>query len=400
MSKSTKAVLVNTSSDLEELTDHIDRAGRGAFDFEFIPERTYFPVLCLVQACVEGVVYLVDPLELSDLQPFFERIADPKITCLFHAGGQDLELVYNLSGLIPTNILDTQIAAGFAGFGYSAGYRRLLSQVLNVQIPKTESFSDWQSRPLTKAQIEYAVNDVAHLEPLWQAIEDRLKDLNRLSWALEECKVYEEEEQYKRDRTRDFMRVKGASGLDPRSLAILKTIWEWRDNAARNIDKPPRVILSDNVLLELAKRPIESFADLHKMRGIRPDQIRQHGKNIIAAIAAGKAIPDGECPSWPTGKVPSRSELLAGDFLYLMLKVLASEIDLAPEHLATRDDLQYLVRIHREGKLKDNDLPLLTGWRYEHAGHRMVNLLEGTTVRVKVARDEFGPIGIDITEER
>ncbi len=398
-SKSSQAVLVNTSAELEQLTDHIDRVGIGAFDFEFIPERTFYPVLCLVQACVDGTVYLVDPLVLDNLQPLFERIANPNIACIFHAGGQDLELVFHLSGLVPKNILDTQIAAGFAGFGYSAGYRRLLQQALNVHIHKTESFSDWQSRPLTKSQMEYAINDVLHLEALWNAIAKKLTEQDRLSWAMEECKVYEDESNYKRDRTRDFMRIKGSSGLEPRALAVLKMLWIWRDTTARKIDKPPRVVLSDNVLLELAKRPIDSMQDLQRMRGIRPDQVRQWGKNIVQAIAEGKAIPDAECPAWPTGKIPSRNEVLTGDFLYLMLKILASEIDLAPEHLATRDDLQYLVRCHRENKMDDNDLKLLTGWRYEHAGIRLVNLLEGTTVRVKVTSDDNGPINIQITEE-
>ncbi|MBZ0186716.1 MAG: ribonuclease D, partial [Candidatus Obscuribacterales bacterium] len=166
--------LITETSELLKLCALIDKHKIVSLDLEFIPERTYYPVLCLVQCCVDKKPYIIDPLALTDLGPLWERIADPEILTILHAASQDLDLAYNFSDLIPKNIFDTQIAAGFAGYGYSAGYRRLLSEVLNVQIPKTESFSDWHARPLTESQMDYAISDVIYLEPLYDSITAKL----------------------------------------------------------------------------------------------------------------------------------------------------------------------------------------------------------------------------------
>ncbi len=379
------ANLITNADELNALCQHIDRVGLAAFDFEFIPERTYFPILCLVQVCVEETAYLVDPFELADLTDLFRRVAAENIKCIFHAGSQDLELVNSLSGLIPKNIFDTQIGAGFAGYGYSAGYRRLLSDILSVHIAKTESFSDWQSRPLTPAQIDYAVNDVIHLMPLYRKIVERLQQQGRLEWAEEECKIYEDDEYYKSDRTRDFMRVKGANSLNSRSLAVLRELWNWRDQEAQRVNKPPRILLSDNVMVEIARKPSTSFDDLRTMRGIRPDQARQHGRAIVTAIETARKLSDQDCPVWPTGKIPSKSELLTGDFLYVVLKYLANDLGLAPEHICTRDELQLVVKLHKENKLQQaTDLKLVEGWRFEVVGKYLIDLLSGMPLNAKV----------------
>ena len=386
---SVKAKLVVGQTELDELCEHIDKVGLAAFDFEFIPERTYFPILCLVQVCVEQTPYLVDPFVIKDLSRLWQRVVDEKIRCIFHAGSQDLEIVYQQSGLIPKNIFDTQIGAGFAGYGYSAGYRRLLSDILNVQIAKTESFSDWQSRPLTPAQIDYAVSDVLHLIPLYERIVERLKSQGRLEWAEEECKTYEENEYYEHDRSRAFMRIKGANSLNSRGLAVLREIWTWRDTEAQRINKPPRVVLSDNVMVEIARKPSSSIEDLKNMRGIRPDQPRMYGKAILAAIDKARSLPDGELPTWPTGKVPTKSEVLTGDFLYIVLKYLANEIGLAPEHICTRDELQLVVRLHKERKLESaTDLKIAEGWRHDVVGKQLFEILSGESINAQVVMND------------
>ena len=392
------AKLITKERHLDELCHHVDRAGMVSLDFEFIPERTYFPVLCLVQACVEGTPYIVDPLALRDLGELWKRVANPEIKCIFHAGSQDLELAYGLSGLVPKNIFDTQIAAGFAGYGYSAGYRKLLNQILDVNIPKTESFSDWQARPLTDAQIDYAVNDVIHLEPLYENILEELERRGRLDWAFEECLHYEEEGTYNKDRSREFFRVKGSNTLTPRGLAILREVWGWRDETARELNKPPRTILADNVLIEVCRRPPASVQALGKMRGIRPDQVRHYGDAILDAVRDGQSVPSDQCPTWPSGRAPSKDELLMGDFIYVILKFLANDLDLAAEHLATRDELQAIVRGYMEGRPeRTEDVRLLKGWRFDVAGERIVAMLDGRDIHVKVRKQRRG-LKLELTD--
>lgn len=398
MSQKTPARLITQKADLLDLCKDIDRSGRVALDLEFIPERTYFPVLCLIQCCVEGKTCIVDPLELQDLMPLWERIANPEILTILHAASQDLDLVHNLSGLIPRNIFDTQIAAGFAGYGYSAGYRRLLSEVLNVHIPKTESFSDWQERPLTASQLDYAVSDVLYLEPLYDEITKSLKQTGRLSWVLEECRAYEEDELYNPDRSAEFFKVKGASKLPPRALAILRELWGWRDEEARTLNKPARTLLADNVMIEIARRQTDSIDALKKLRGIRIDQVRRFAEDISDCVRAGKAIPDKECPSFPSSRAPYKSEILTADFLFMVLKLLSSDLDLATEHLATRDELQSLVRL-KDNQLDKDDAKhrLLTGWRREVAGDVLVSILQGEVVTFDVTSQKNGARSLEMS---
>lgn len=384
-----KVKLIEKQTELKDLCRHIDETRLAAFDLEFIPERTYFPILCLVQVNVGDTAYLVDPFSVDDLTDLFKRVADETVRCIFHAGSQDLELIYSLSGYVPRNVFDTQIGAGFAGYGYSAGYRRLLADILGVQISKTESFSDWQSRPLTEAQIDYAVSDVIHLIPLYNRIIGRLSELGRVAWAEEECKVYEDEGFFERDRSKDFMRIKGANSLNSRALAVLRELWGWRDTDAQRANKPPRMLLSDNIMLELARKPPDSIEVLRNMRGLRPDQARQFGKAIITAIEKGRALPDNECPVWTAGKVPTKSELLTGDFLYVVLKFLAGQIGLAPEHICTRDELQLLVRLYKEKRLEQSiGLKLLEGWRYQEVGRHVLQILAGEPLNARVVHED------------
>src|SRR5262249_8314638 len=161
------------------------------------------PVVCLVQVATDKGARIVDPLVLDDLTALWERVADPEILVVLHAASQDLELIYGLSELVPRKIFDTQIAAGFAGFGYPIGYGKLLKELLGISISKTESFTDWLGRPLTDSQIDYALDDVAHLLPMYEKLCQKLERMGRLTWAEEECKRYVVQENYLKDKSLD-----------------------------------------------------------------------------------------------------------------------------------------------------------------------------------------------------
>jgi len=384
--------IITKAHELDVLCEQIDANGRCALDLEFIPERTYEPVLCLVQVATDDGAYIVDPLALTDLTALWQRVCSNDILVVLHAANQDLDLVHGLSGLIPQNIFDTQIAAGFAGFGYPIGYGKLLNQLLGVSIAKTESFTDWTTRPLTSSQVEYAVEDVCHLLPIYERLCQKLTDQGRLDWAKEECQRYVDPERYQKDRSLDFLRVKGASALNRRGLAVLQALCEWRDNEARRIDRPHKTVLSDNILIELARRPPHQTADIQRIRGIRPDQIRGFGNPILKHVQRALSLPEGECPSWPSSKIPPKREVLVADMLFAILKVVSYEVDLATELIATRDELQAMVRLHREGKIKNSSLPLLHGWRWNIAGKRLMEILDGAPLTVTMNSEKDPPI--------
>ncbi|MBX9878982.1 MAG: ribonuclease D [Candidatus Obscuribacterales bacterium] len=388
------SIIVNQQG-LDDLCARIDKAKRFCLDMEFIPEKTYSTELCLIQVALDDLVTIIDPLAVPNLKPLWERIANPEILVVLHAADQDLDLVYANSGLVPQNIVDTQLAAGFAGFGYPVGYAKLLQTLLQVSISKTESYTDWMVRPLTKEQVEYALDDVRHLLPLWDRVEANLKKLNRLPWALEECQRYTEQEYYIKDRSRAFMRVKGASSLPRRGLSVLQQLYWWRDGEAAKNNKPVRTIISDNILLELSKRPPQRIEDMQRLRSLRPDQIRHYGNDILQAVKVGLEVSMDDCPSWPHSSAPTKRDVLQGDQLYAVLKVICYDLDLAPELVATRDEIQLLIRIHRGEKDDNGTLPLLIGWRKEIAGQKLLDILSGAKVSWKMGNSQH-PIELQI----
>lgn len=383
--------IITRKPELQELCEKIDASGRFALDLEFIPERTYEAELCLVQVATDDGACIIDPQALPDLMPLWERIASPDILKVLHAADQDLELAFNASGLIPQNIMDTQIMAGFLGFGYPVGYGKLLQQTVGITISKTESYTDWTIRPLTKSQIEYALDDVAHLLPIYDRLVEKLESLGRRSWVQEECQRYCETRWYEKDRTNDFFRLKGANTLNRRSLAVLRELTDWRRGEAARTNRPLRSILQDGILLEFARHPPKQMSDLQRIRGFRNDQARQYGNGLLQAIQSGMEVADEDLPKWPSAKIPTKREILTADVLYTVLRVLCFELDIAPELVATRNVLEALVRRHSDEEVAESRLPILKGWRYEIAGSKLVDLLNGADVTMKF-QEEGAPV--------
>jgi ribonuclease D len=378
--------IVIDNQKLQELCEEIDKGGRFALDMEFIPERTYLPELCLVQVATDYGAYIIDPLALKDLEPLWQRVANPNILVVLHAADQDLDLVFRYSSLLPQNIMDTQVAAGFAGFGFPIGYAKLLQVLKGISISKTESFTDWLIRPLTEEQIDYALDDVRHLLPLYDKLTEKLNANKRFDWAAEECELYCDPSFYEKDRSRQYLRIKGASGLPRRGQAILKALSNWRDEVAKTHNRPPRSILSDAVLMEVARRPPRRPEELGRIRSVRPDQIRTYGALVVNAVQEAINLPDSELPVLGHGQIPSKEDLIQGDVLFLVLKTLCYEQNLAAEIVATRDELQHLLRVFREGTLDSHELPVMTGWRKEVAGDVLLAILMGKEVAIKLGK--------------
>lgn len=400
-------LLIKDPAKLQEVVALIKEARVFGLDLEFIPERTYYPIICLVQIAVKDKVFLVDPIELKDLQVLWETVADPTIVKVLHAAAQDLMIIFQRSGLIPQNIFDTQIAAGFLGLGYPAGYGKLLAALFDLNLSKTESFTDWQARPLSRSQIEYAVDDALHLIPLYERLQSQLKERKRLEWVVEECKLYEQTSYYVKESGREFLRVKGAQGLNRRKLAVLQSVCLWRDAEAKRIDRPARSVINDNIMLELAKKPPHSVEDIQRIRGIRADQIAGWGRKVMKVIEDAAQIADKDCPQWPSGRAPSKADVMIADVLYTVLKIRALDLEIAPELIATRDELQGLVKIGKDdGKARgetqseleeDHDNALTVGWRRELAGNELLSVLRGAPVTVTVSDSNTRPIAISIS---
>lgn len=390
--------IITSIEQLSDLVKEINHVGRCGIDLEFIPEKTYAPVLCLVQIGTKSGAHLIDPLALTDLTLLWDCLKDPAILTVFHAASQDLEIIHCLAGGVPGNIFDTQIAAGFVGLGYPIGYGKLVTRLIGVNLDKTESFTDWLHRPLSAEQIQYAMDDVDYLLPLYDQLSARLGECGRLKWAIDECKQYVENGLYLKDRALDYQRVKGAGNLSRRSLAVLQALCLWRNQEAHHLNKPLRSILSDNVLLELARRPPKELTEIKRVRSIRPDQIRLYGQEIMKAIQNGLALPDQQMPAAPEGRAPSKTDVLLGDTLYALLKIMAYELDLAAEIIATRGEIQALIKLYKsKGKKEDLDLPILQNWRWDAVGVKLWQVLSSHPLSIRCDVTADPPVAIAIT---
>jgi ribonuclease D len=371
------ATLDSTVSDLAE---RARATGRLGIDTEFMGEGRYRPLLCLVQVAVEteagGVrVEVLDPLEDTfDPGPLAEALADPEVEVIMHAGRQDVALLRRVWSTEVTSIFDTQVAAGFAGRRAQLGYEALLSELLGVRLRKSASFTRWDARPLSEEQVAYAREDVLHLLELTDALQRELSERGRLEWACEECRALEEVSD-ERDLDSIFARLPRVNALDPAQRAVARELVEWRENVAREGDRPVPSVLPDAALVEIAKRRPQSLDRLAQIRGLNESTLRRRGQAIVAAVARGRErepIPvDGVRPPPPD---PADAPLIA--LSEALVRARASEAELAYELLAARADLQRIVTALREAQ-DEPDVRTLQGWRRALVGEELLELLAG-----------------------
>jgi len=346
-------------------------AGRCALDTEFVWERTYAPVLCLVQIATPSRLAVVDPLRGAPLEPVAELMSDRGVVKAMHAAGADLTAFALHFGAPAASVFDTQLAAGFAGYGGSLSLERLLDQVVHVRLKHAEGFTDWSKRPLTEAQVAYAADDVRHLLDAMDALERRLGDQGRDRWAHEEMTRRYDGALLIQDPDEAWRRVAGRGKLRGEQLSALVAVAAWREREARRRDIPTSWLVRDATLVELARRRPQTAADAADVRGL---QIKRGPQldDLLRVLGQAHGPP-------PERSVELSSEMRDRIRVVLplassVLQAACAEAGIASELVATRDDLESLIRIVGEG---GDDHPLLSGWRREVAGERLLRLLRG-----------------------
>jgi ribonuclease D len=361
-----------------ELAEHARGAGRFGIDTEFVSESRYRALLGLVQVVVETGegqhIELLDPLDGFDHGPLAEIWADPDIEVVIHSGAQDVAILRRAWGVAPSNLFDTQIAAGFAGFSAQAGYGNLLQAALGVRLAKSAGFTRWDRRPLTEEQLDYARKDVEDLLPLADDLQRRLRESRRLEWAREECRRLEDVSD-ERDPESAYRRLPRVNQLRPRARAVARALAEWRETTAESEDRPVGAVLPDVALVEIAKRHPSTLQELERIRGIRPDTGRRRGRQILDVVERSR---EDEPP--PAEDV-QRNEIDARDAPVISLaeslvRSRALSAGLAYELVASRADLQAVVSAAREGR-PEPDVRTLRGWRRDLAGGELLELLAG-----------------------
>ncbi len=338
-------------------------------DTEFLRERTFFPQLCLVQLGIpkkgKPDTYAIDPLAGLDLKPLFEILTSDKLL-IFHSAKQDLEIIYNLTGKLPKNVFDTQIAAMVCGFGEQVSYQELVREFCKEEIDKSQRYTDWSKRPLSKKQIEYALADVEYLPEIYHQLSKRIDTEERKIWLEEEDRWLVETENYEDKPENAWERIKHRDKKNSH-LGVLMHVAKWRDEKARENDKPRRWVMKDESLIEIALRKPQTGEDLKNIRNIGSLN-RSHITEIIAAVKSGLDMPKDDLPKLKKRpqKTPDAGVL---DLLKLLFKIKCAEAGVAPKLLGTTEDIEKLA-------LGDG-AHFKSGWRYEVFGQYAEKLLAG-----------------------
>lgn len=384
--------VVESPDQLSECLEHLRAAPVIGFDTEFVGENSYRPDLCLVQVATAGRLVLIDPLAAGPLDAFWEVLLDPARVVVVHAGREEVRMCHFATGRPPTNVFDVQIAAALVGLPYPIGYGGVVQEVLGARAHKGETLTDWRRRPLTASQVKYAYDDVRFLLPIWERLTDRLRRLDRADWAAEEFAAF-----VKRSITDDptverWRKLKGLGGLSRRELAVVREVFAWRDEVAARLNRPPRVILRDDLLSEIARR---SFGhgrpeDLHNLRGVP----HRDADAILAAVRRAEALSPHEWPDFAEREIDPPHIATLATLLNVVLAEWCGRMELAPNVVATSADLKSLVRARQPDGRPPNDSALTSGWRAVHVRPYLEAVLDGESVIRVIDPGSHSPLAV------
>ena len=362
--------LIATTQDLTELCHRLAAHSYITVDTEFLRETTFWPRLCVVQLASKDEAVAVDALaEGIDLAPLFALMADPRVVKVFHAARQDVEIFWNLAKLVPMPLFDTQVAAMVCGFGDQISYSDLVQTVTKVQLDKSSRFTDWSRRPLSDAQIAYAIADVTHLRDIYEFLLAKLEASSRVGWLSDEMGTLTAIATYEQHPDRAWERFRNRA-RKPRDLAVLMEVAAWREAEAQSRDVPRSRILKDDIMIEVALAAPKTVESLGELRAFPKGMERSKaGADIVAAVTRGLARDPKTLP-----KI-ERDRRSAGGATVELLKVLLRQVSeshgVAAKMIATTDDLEAIAQDDKA------DVGALKGWRRDLFGARALELKHG-----------------------
>jgi len=377
---------ITTDRQLTDLCRELSGAESIEFDTEFVSERTYRPQLCLLQVAWNGRLAVIDTLAVDDIAPFWTVITEGDHETVVHAGREELVFCLASVGGRPRRLFDVQIAAGMVGYDYPAGYASLNAKILGEKVDKGETRTNWHHRPLSSHQIEYALSDVVNLRLIRDKLHENLDQLDRVSWFEDEMLAWQDsvEKSLTRDRWRRVSRV---SGLPPRSLAIVRELWIWREKEAERRNCPVRRVLRDDLIVELAKRRISDPKRIMAVRGLDRGDLRRAASDLASCVSRAMELPESDLPRGAPREGASPETLLV-QFLFSALGSICRSAEIAPSIVGTVSDVRDLVAQQLGMRSGSGGVPALAqGWRAKIVGNLIDELLAGkVSIRIKDPR--------------
>lgn len=370
--------LIVDQNKFEDLCAHVRDAGLVALDTEFVSEFTYRPELGLLQLATRERTAAVDPYTVADLGPLWRIMADDRTTVVVHAGQAEVRFCLDFCGRPPRRLVDIQIAEGLYTSSYPVGYSSLVDRVLGERVHGTETRTDWRRRPLSNRQIEYALEDVQYVLPIWDRQREQLARLNRLHWAESEFQRMIDGVALE-DSPENWRRLSGIHKLRPQDLAVARELWNWRESEAARRNRPTRSVLRDDLIIELSRRRPQNTRDLMALRDMKQSRYKRSASKILEAVRRGLAVPEEEWPQFPPpppGKQKQHEQLL-GQILGIALANRCAEMEVSRQLVGTNADLKHLVRWYVFRERVGPAPRLMDGWREEVCGDLLLEVLQG-----------------------
>lgn len=388
---------VTTASQLQQLCDQLVNAKTIAFDTEFVSEFTYRPDLCLIQVEFDGELAVIDTHAVKGADLFWQVLVEGDHQTICHAGREEFRFCYASTGKAPKKWFDVQLAAGMVGFEYPISYGKLLMRLFRKSLPKGETRTDWRVRPLSAAQMEYALEDVIDLPRLCDELSNRLKKLNRLEWLNQEM-INWQANLIDSETREKWRKISGTSGLNPKVLKIVKEIWRWREAEAQRRDIPAKRVLRDDLVVELSKRGKADEKGVRAIRGMQRRDLTNHYSEIADAIRVGIESDPEPSQRNPRRDYPAQINVL-GQFLGTALTSICRSQSIAPNMVGTVQDVRDLIAHHLKIKGADDSPKLSNGWRAEIVGQKIEQLLSGElSLRIEDPNSE-APLAFERSSE-
>jgi len=388
-----KAEVVADAADFARVCNHLSTVDRFALDAEFIGEDAYHAEVCLVQVATEDGIWLIDPLAGFEIRPFWDLVTSDRVQKVVHAGLEDLALSYQHTGDTPNNVFDIQVAAGLVGVNYPLSLQRLARFALGVRLHKSQTLTDWRRRPLTNQQIQYAIDDVVYMLAIHASLRKKLAQRKRTAWAEEEFTRFCREETYRQNPKDAISRVRGAGSLNSKALAIARQLTLEREKRAQQYNRPPRALLKDHLLVEIAKHGWTNAEELMSLRGLT---LRGEALNgMIEAVKRGLSTPPEKRPKQSTPQDDSPQETALCKLLSAVMFDYCHTHQIAHQLAATNKDIHAAVLAHTRGANAVPPRSLQRGWRRAEFGEMIDGILNGH----RCVRVENGKTGYQLKVE-
>ncbi len=361
---------INSDQALADFCTSIKQCQYCALDTEFIREKTYYPILALIQLATENAQACIDPLAIRDFSPLVELLRLPTMLKILHSPSQDLELFYHNFDALPAPIFDTQVAAAVLGFANQIGYADLVSRICGVQLDKKYTRANWSKRPLSEGELDYAMDDVRYLIEIYQKLTAQLNQKGRLDWVNDDFERMIEPQTYQTDVSTLWKRLKGVQKLKGIALNHADQLCRWREKRAMEKDRPRRWIMKDEDIVDIARFKPKTEKDLNQIGNLSADYIRKIGPEILQVLAESEQMDAALYPRHSDFVRLDNEQQALADCLMAICRVLTEQNEIAISSAISKKDIDELVSGRRDGKI-------LSGWRNQMLGRHLVAFLDG-----------------------